>query len=196
MELQCDICRKKYRSKTWYDAHVSKAHPKTTPAGVSMAKGSGSDSVEGKLLVFNTQRKYSVYPYYCALIALSSATGRSPQIDDEDDFEDLEAEAAAEVAASKTLNWEDWSGTDDDDEAETYCRLIMDPWREEEAEERRREARAGLAPVEEPSKRAKKSTPPALVNCPDCTSTFTTLDGFFKHCVGHGMEGNLKVIRG
>lgn len=159
MEIECEICHKKYKSRTWYNRHMIKAHPK--PPEVRLP--TPSDSAE-------------------------AGPSRPSSDKDDDDSDDADAAAAAEIAAAKTLDWEEWSGTDDDEDTETYCRLIMDPWREEEEEERRREARAGLAPVEDVPRAKEQSTPRALVTCKDCSATFDTLSSYFKHRVGHGMQ--------
>ena len=107
-----------------------------------------------------------------------------------DAVEDEDEAANAELAAAQSLDWGDWSGTDDEEEVDTYFSIVLDPWREDEAEEQLREVNAGLATVNlDPSKTTPK---PVLAKCPDCKdSTFTTIEGYVKHRVGHGMQGML-----
>lgn len=97
--------------------------------------------------------------------------------------------AQAEITAAQQLEWEDWagSGTDDDEEVESYFALVTEPWREEEEEEERRAALAGIADVD--PKPSSKPTKTVVMKCSSCGATFATLDGYITHQVGHGMKG-------
>lgn len=103
----------------------------------------------------------------------------------------MEDEIASDLDAVKNMTWEDWSGTDDDEEVDTYFCLDTEPWRQDEEEERRRTQQAGVAEVNMDHPQ-KPTPPPPLVKCNLCSATFTTLDGYIKHRVGHGMQGKAR----
>ena len=94
-----------------------------------------------------------------------AGTSKSTPVDADEDAksEDGADIVAQELAASKGLDWDNWSGTDDEEEVDRYVHLVLNPWREEEEEEERREAIAGVADVEPAP--PKKAPPPVLVKC-------------------------------
>ncbi|XP_034237898.1 uncharacterized protein LOC117643253 [Thrips palmi] len=163
MAVACEFCGKQYRTVEWLKNHVDKFHPKqdvhNDPIADLSEPGSSDPSVAHIL---------------------------------EEDASDVdeEAELLAEEAAARCLDWGDWSGTDDDEEIESYCQLVVDPSHEDEEEERRRAASAGASPSKSKSSQKGQSGVP-LLKCRDCechSQGFSTVDGYIKHRVGHGMQ--------
>lgn len=80
-------------------------------------------------------------------------------------------------------DWGAWSDDDDDG-----ANAVMTYFEKEDEEEEAR--RGGLVEKAKSCTNKKNNKLPALVKCPDCTSSFTTIEGYLKHRVGHGMKGD------
>lgn len=204
MGFKCDVCGKQYTKKFYYDKHLKDKHPKEYPAG----DGDGEcgyaifeDALSALLVPISVSTcracnfTWLIYPVGSTVTAppgggipaVTTDNRKEDRVDDADP--DVIDDITDEIRAAQILDWGDWSGTDDDEEIESYCQLIMDPWREEEAEEKLREQMAGLAEVDLAKSKPQQKAPMAVVKCGDCPSTFQTLDGYISHRVGHGMQG-------
>lgn len=204
--FECEVCGKKYKSKNWFTKHMVTHASRADPDAVTAASSSAGECSYDFFTVSSMPPQNITFYVIIDLInfsagqligetddtslndastSTSNPSDTTPNPNPNEDYDDdiEEVDENEERAAAERLDWGDWSGTDEDEEVETY--IITEPWIEDEEEETRRASEAGKADVT-----PKKTRPPALVSC-HCGNTFTTLDGYVKHLVGHGMEGNI-----
>ncbi|KAK3913148.1 Zinc finger protein 462 [Frankliniella fusca] len=190
----CGKCGKVYKQQTWYAKHLLSHNVALKDSRLNAESILSSECVSNSCTSMAMDCDIAPTPLRhesiddesigqtCA--PASCALGGDAADSDEDPlFEDL--------AAVQNMEWGDWeSGTDDEEEVDTYYGLDTEPWREEEEEEKRRAERAGMAPVSL-IRPPKKSPATPLVTCNLCKTAFSTLDGYIKHKVGHGMQDAL-----
>lgn len=65
---------------------------------------------------------------------------------------------------------------------------------EEEEEEARRLLAACSVDIDNQKKTKKKPSKKALVKCPECKTSFFTIDGYIKHKMTHRFAGKIIII--
>ena len=171
--FECSNCKKKYKSKHWFDKHM-KSHD-------NVQENAAVETVSaGKMLHKILAR---IISNYWKRLETYNLSFNSDNHDNDDD------KVTAAIEAVGECDWLQWSDEDDENESESYFHLQMEPWQEDEEEDRRRAQLIGIEEPWEPEEQREEKTRKAFIKCPECQSTFNTLEEYIKHRISHCMQG-------